>query len=556
MAAPRKSASAAKKVFLNEEVTFDFADVAPLALGDDPYSDSEAIRQTHRNSAPFHHGSVQMGDLGKRTLPHTSSLLDNDLTDDDNPDRHISSIDEFADGAQLGNKLVRTGRQRKKLASRTKGGEFQARRRKRRLYFCCVSSEIDVYKLHDYFVGAGGTMSGWKFQVTADVLHLYRGGPEPTAANPRPSITLIDEFAGQQPGPNHYHAGSLGTGGLDGYVTGDNRDGEGDPSGNGSYHSNLFRDPSKRRTSDEILPDQTLSNFIGQLGVSRGGLTRDVSEHKEERPLRPTSSEIFIFEFGACVFWGFPRGEEINFLKTIRMFVTKGYVAPEEFQDGVDDMAFVTLPEVDNIEIANDVLNIPEDAPVKQRLAVSFAIAQSTVLAIFESRVYKLIEDYKYIPEALAAYGKIHLSGRQLGKMIGDVFVIRHDVNLHTEILDIPDFFWKDGEKFAENYLLVCDIRCGWWTSLLLIIVLCAQVESYLEMDPRTEVLNKRLDMLRELLDVLQQQMENAHSVKLEWIVIWLIVIEVLLQVIAIGGESLGFWGSGAAIHNKLADSK
>jgi uncharacterized Rmd1/YagE family protein len=62
-------------------------------------------------------------------------------------------------------------------------------------------------------------------------------------------------------------------------------------------------------------------------------------------------------------------------------------------------------------------------------------------------------------------------------------------------------------------------------------------------MDPRTEVLNKRLDMLRELLDVLQQQMENAHSVKLEWIVIWLIVIEVVLQVIAIGGESLGLWG-------------
>jgi len=43
---------------------------------------------------------------------------------------------------------------------------------------------------------------------------------------------------------------------------------------------------------------------------------------------------------------------------------------------------------------------------------------------------------------------------------------------------------------------------------------------NYLEMGARTEVLNKRLDMLRELLDVLQQQMENAHAVKLEWQVI------------------------------------
>ena len=64
---------------------------------------------------------------------------------------------------------------------------------------------------------------------------------------------------------------------------------------------------------------------------------------------------------------------------------------------------------------------------------------------------------------------------------------------------------------------------------------------NYLEMNARTEVLNKRLDMLRELLDVLQQQMDNAHSVKLEWIVIWLIVVEVVVQIIAVWGET-GFF--------------
>lgn len=60
------------------------------------------------------------------------------------------------------------------------------------------------------------------------------------------------------------------------------------------------------------------------------------------------------------------------------------------------------------------------------------------------------------------------------------------------------------------------------------------KVMSYLEMAGRTEILNKRLDMLRELLDVLQQQMENSHSVKLEWIVIYLIVAEVVLQGLAV----------------------
>ncbi len=155
------------------------------------------------------------------------------------------------------------------------------------------------------------------------------------------------------------------------------------------------------------------------------------------------------------MFWGFSRGEETNILKTIRMYVTKGFVEPAEYHAGVDDMAFVTSPEVDTITIANDVISLPDDTPSKQRLSVSFAIAQSTVLAIFESRIEKKVEEYKYIPESLAAYGKVHLSERELGRMIGEVFVIRHDVNLHTEILDTPDFFWKDGEKYEGDYKLV-----------------------------------------------------------------------------------------------------
>ena len=92
---------------------------------------------------------------------------------------------------------MRTGRQRKKLAARSKGGEFQTRRRKKRVYFCCVSSDIDVQKLFDYLVGAGGLLHGWKYQLYNDVLHLYKStgveeglGP-PTAAippnQPRPS---------------------------------------------------------------------------------------------------------------------------------------------------------------------------------------------------------------------------------------------------------------------------------------------------------------------------------------------------------------------------------
>jgi hypothetical protein len=87
-------------------------------------------------------------------------------------------------------------------------------------------------------------------------------------------------------------------------------------------------------------------------------------------------------------------------------------------------MAFVAAPEVDKIIIANDVITLPDFASAKSRLglelelelglgmimmsltltltlnsrlSVSFAIAQSAVLAIFEARIESKTEDYRYV---------------------------------------------------------------------------------------------------------------------------------------------------------------
>jgi uncharacterized Rmd1/YagE family protein len=141
----------------------------------------------------------------------------------------------------------------------------------------------------------------------------------------------------------------------------------------------------------------------------------------------------------------------------------KGLVPQDEFVQGEDDMAFVTSPIAEKISIGNDVITLPDETSAKQaciiecriyssvfylycfdqRLAVSYAIAQSTVLAIFEARIERKMEEYKYIPETLAAVGSVHLDEKQLGIMIGEIFVVRHDVNLHSDILDTPVYFFS-----------------------------------------------------------------------------------------------------------------
>lgn len=88
-------------------------------------------------------------------------------------------------------------------------------------------------------------------------------------------------------------------------------------------------------------------------------------------------------------------------LKTIRMFATKGIVLDEEFERGEDDMAFVS-DDVPAISIANDVILLPKTAAPKDRLSISYAFGQSSVLSIFESRIQRKIDEFRYIPEVWA----------------------------------------------------------------------------------------------------------------------------------------------------------
>jgi uncharacterized Rmd1/YagE family protein len=93
--------------------------------------------------------------------------------------------------------------------------------------------------------------------------------------------------------------------------------------------------------------------------------------------------------------------------------------------------------------------------------------------------------------------------------MIGKVYGQICAVNLHSDFIDNPSYFWEH-ERFHHQYELL---------------------EEYLDMPLRFQNLNKRLQVLNSFVDVLSTQTANSHSTKLEWYVIWLIVIEVVVQV-------------------------
>ena len=311
------------------------------------------------------------------------------------------SIDEFADNtaeqANLQNKFMRTGRQRKKLAARSKGGEFQQKRRKRRVYFCCVTSEIDVEKLHDVFDKRPNKQ--WESRMYEDVLHLFHkvdtvvdthdayfeGSPDFTED---PVYATRHAVANQNPPLQHKgsHAAfssssfsSSSSSSTAAAATVPSLVGSPPPaSPAASSSSSSTKDDGLETPRDVPAALADAANDAQDMGSPRrgdGAPTLPPADPQSAAKLWMTGGkEVFIFDFGAIVFWGFHRGEEEELLNEIRFFVVThgggGLLSHQEFEEGQDDMAFVTSPESAVITIANDVITLPDDASAKSRLSV------------------------------------------------------------------------------------------------------------------------------------------------------------------------------------------
>lgn len=144
-----------------------------------------------------------------------------------------------------------------------------------------------------------------------------------------------------------------------------------------------------------------------------------------------------------------------------------------------------------------------------EELAISHAIAQSLKLAYYEELILKSIETTEHIPENLAKTGKTQLSRNELAKARGRLYLAQAHVNLHYDLLDVPDFFW-DYPELESSYQVAA---------------------TYLEIRQRIEVLNKKLDVIHELFDMLADEQNHKHSSMLEIIIIWLIVFEVFISI-------------------------
>jgi hypothetical protein len=66
---------------------------------------------------------------------------------------------------------------------------------------------------------------------------------------------------------------------------------------------------------------------------------------------------------------------------------------------------------------------------------------QSTKLAVYEERLQRIVHSTAHLPEQLALTGKVGITGKQIARLIGQVFLQRSAVNLLSSVMDTPEYF-------------------------------------------------------------------------------------------------------------------
>lgn len=273
----------------------------------------------------------------------------------------------------------------------------------------------------------------------------------------------------------------------------------------------LQLDKAERRDRQHLQNNRFTAVIPGQTSTEpirlRNSLTQpDLSLDSYGDAQHIVPGEVFFFDYGVVVLWGLSEAEEAQVLEFTKEFEEERLSNVE-----IEEFRCVYSSQYQS-RIYNDIITLKNPHNYMIKLSISHAIAQSVKLTLFEQLIDTTIGSMKRIPQIMSSTGKIHLSRNEINRKIGQLFIVRINVNLVSNVLDTPEIFW------AEPAL----------------DPLYQAIRGYLEINQRVELLNQRVGVIGDLLEMLKEHLTSHHNEQLEWIVIILIALEIVIGLITI----------------------
>lgn len=238
------------------------------------------------------------------------------------------------------------------------------------------------------------------------------------------------------------------------------------------------------------------------------------------------SNDAFLFaNGGGFVIWSEDcnisslRGRILNLIRPFereKLSKTEEETIPYQMtlqRNHIDERGVVSISSISSSEVIDNndndhhhhhQIGYPDITLTK--LAFSSALIQSVKLETMEIGLEDYISRIKEVPEMLANGRIKRISRHQVLRWMGEVLSRRAELNLHSQLFDVPDLFWSDQE------LEQCYIK---------------MIET-MDVKRRGNIVNKKLDYASDIVSLLRSHLMEEHGLLLEWGIIILITCEVI----------------------------
>jgi required for meiotic nuclear division protein 1 len=211
---------------------------------------------------------------------------------------------------------------------------------------------------------------------------------------------------------------------------------------------------------------------------------------------------VVAFRYGALVFFDVAPQDEIAFLDTIRPRVSGAYPSPET-------EAIIVRVAPNAREAISDGAITLEALTVERLQLIADILSKSVVLAWYELQVSAAFDRIEPLAQQLEQTGGIGSKARELLKHIGATLLIDHMMVGRVAVSEKPELLWDHPELEG----------------------LFARLEDEFEIRERHDVLERKLGVISRTAETLVELIQNRHTLRVEWYIVALIVVEVLISV-------------------------
>lgn len=209
-----------------------------------------------------------------------------------------------------------------------------------------------------------------------------------------------------------------------------------------------------------------------------------------------------LFRYGAVVLFGLDPVEAGAFVASLSPLVSEAYPAIES-----EEIEVALTPGAEERIVDGRLALQAFDAERLQ--VVADALAKSVVLAHYETTVAAVFDEVEPLAEDLRERGRSRIHGRDLLRHIGRTLDIQQRMVGRVEVEEKPEALWErpDLERLHQRL-----------------------AEEY-ELTERHHALERKLDLIARTANTLLTLQHNRRSLRVEWYIVALIVIEIMLTV-------------------------